>query len=68
LLFLIFGYLIISSERLDDEETDKPLPTSATSILSSIPESEYRKTFKKYIERLELCVLVEEDYFEHLMK
>ena len=26
------------------------------------------KTLKKYIEKLELCVLAEGDYFEHFMK
>jgi len=42
-----------------------------TKVLSDIPHSEYRKTFNKYIERLENCVIVEGDYFvfyEHFIK
>jgi histone-lysine N-methyltransferase SETMAR len=63
--FWLFDYI---KERLDDEESPETLATSIANILSSIPTSEYRKTFKKYIERLELCVLAEGDYFEHFMK
>jgi len=63
--YWLFDYI---KERLDDEPCAKTLATSITKILSSIPGSEYLKTFKKYIERLELCVLAEGAYFEHFMK
>lgn len=63
--FWLFDYI---KERLDDEENAESLAKSITKILHSIPVSEYKKTFKKYIERLELCVLAEGDYFEHFMK
>lgn len=63
--FWLFDYI---KERLDDEESAETLATSIANILSNIPVSEYRKTFKKYIERLELCVLAEGEYFEHFMK
>lgn len=63
--FWLFDYI---KERLDDEESAETLATSITNILASIPASEYQITFKKYIERLELCVLAEGDYFEHFMK
>jgi histone-lysine N-methyltransferase SETMAR len=54
--FWLFDYI---KERLDDEESAETLARSITNVLSSIPVSEYRKTFKKYIDRLELCVLAE---------
>ena len=60
--FWLFDYI------KDDEETPETLATSIANILSSTPESEYRKTFKKYIERQERCELAEGDYFEHFMK
>jgi len=63
--FWLFDYI---KERLDDEPCAETLATSVTNILHSIPATEYHKTFKKYIERLELCVLAEGDYFEHFMK
>ena len=63
--FWLFNYI---KERLDDEPCAETLAKSVTDILSSIPVSEYNKTFKKYIERLEFCVLAEGDYFEHFMK
>lgn len=63
--YWLFDYI---KDRLDDEINAETLATSITNIVSSIPHSEYCKTFKKYIERLELCVLAEGDYFEHFMK
>jgi hypothetical protein len=34
----------------------------------SIPKEEYEKTFQKWIERMELCIQNNGDYFEHLIK
>ena len=39
-----------------------------TNVVSEIPHSEYIKTFNKYVERLENCIIAEGDYFEHFMK
>lgn len=63
--YWLFDYI---KERLNDEPCAQSLATSITTILSSTPIQEYQKTFKKYIERLELCVLAEGAYFEHFMK
>ena len=41
---------------------------SITFILNNLPKKEYQKTFDKYIERLENCIIAEGDYFEHFMK
>ena len=62
--YWLFNYI---KDRLDDE-INETLARSITNILWSIPHSECCKTFKKYIERLELNILAEGDYFEHFMK
>jgi len=34
----------------------------------SVSKEEYRKNFDKWIQRMQLCVDSEGEYFEHLMK
>jgi hypothetical protein len=34
----------------------------------AIPKEEYKKTFQKWIERMELYIQNKGDYFEHLIK
>jgi len=63
--YWLFDYI---KECLDDEIDQESLAKSLTNVVSSIPHSEYIKTFKKYIERLEYCILAEGDYFEYFMK
>jgi hypothetical protein len=53
---------------LDDEIQQETLERSITAVLKKIPRNEYIKTFRKYKERLEYCILAEGDYFEHLIK
>ena len=36
--------------------------------LKNISEEEFKKTFDKLLERMELCINNHSDYFEHLMK
>ena len=47
-----------SSESLGDQITE---------IVSSILESEYRKTFNKWIKRMQYCIKYQRHYFEHLI-
>lgn len=54
--------------NLDDQPNEKSLLRSVTRIVENIPVSEYKKTFDKWIERMELCINVGGDYFEHLIK
>ena len=63
--YWLFDYI---KQRLGDENDANSLLRSITKIVNSIPHKEWIKTFNKYIERLEKCVEVEGDYFEHLMK
>ena len=55
-------------KNLGDEENEETLAKSITKVVKNIPHSEYIKTFEKYKERLELCIIAEGDYFEHFMK
>ena len=34
----------------------------------SLDKDEYRKTFEKWIQRMQLCVDKQGDYFDHLIK
>ena len=54
--------------NLDDLPDGKALDISVTRVLKNIPIEEYQKTFKKWIERMELCIEAEGDYFEHFIK
>jgi len=54
--------------HLEDYKDEKSLIKAVTRIVQEIPVQEYRKTFNKWIERLEFCVEAEGDYFEHFMK
>ena len=63
--FWLFDYI---KQRLDDHTSAESLVNQITRILESIPREEYQKTFNKWIERMELCLLNNGDYFEHLIK
>lgn len=63
--YWLFDYI---KQRLNDEPDAISLTKSVTKIVNNISHSEYIKTFRKYIERLENCVVAEGDYFEHFMK
>lgn len=63
--YWLFDYIKCNLEDQIDEES---LIKAVTKILSTIPASEYKKTFDKWIERLELCANNEGHYFEHKIK
>lgn len=52
---------------LDSYSDARSLAKAITKELNSIDIDEYRKTFKKWLERMKLCVEHEGNYFEHLM-
>ena len=62
--FWLFGYL---KRQLDSYSDSKSLQRAVTKALLSIPHDEFRKTFNKWIERLELCIANQGNYFEHSM-
>ena len=53
---------------LTDAVDKKDLKRQITRALKKISQEEYLKTFKKYLERLQLCIDNHGDYFEHLIK
>jgi histone-lysine N-methyltransferase SETMAR len=63
--FWLFDYI---KRNLSDHTSAESLKSEITEILRNIPESEYRKTFKKYLERMKLCIQNKGEYFEHLTK
>lgn len=54
--------------QLGYQPDQKSLVKAVTKIVQDIPLKEYKKTFDKWIERMELCVKNNGDYFEHLIK
>ena len=63
--FWLFNYI---KQRLSDHTSVGSLNGQITEIVSSIPEKEYRKTFEKWLERMECCIKNKGHYFEHLLK
>ncbi len=54
--------------RLTDQENEESLAQVVSRIVKNIPEEEFKKTFNKLLERMELCINNNGDYFEHLIK
>ena len=63
--FWLFDKIKLS---LTDHASAQSLKKQITEILMSIPKEEYRKTFEKYLERMQLCINNKGEYFEHLIK
>lgn len=63
--YWLFDYI---KQRLEDVTSTEMLVDAITAIMKKIDKKEYFKTFEKYKERLEYCILIEGDYFEHLLK
>ena len=61
--FWLFGYLKnkLSGQRFGSEEE---LHQVVISILDDIPKNEWKKTFYKWLERLQTCINAGGDYFE----
>lgn len=62
--YWLFDYI---KTRLDDHADVESQKRQITKILRAIPKEEFRKTFDKYLERLQLCINNNGDYFEHLI-
>lgn len=54
--------------QLSDHTSVESLKREITSVVENIPKNEYLKTFKKWLERLDLCIKNDGHYFEHLIK
>ena len=62
--YWLFDYI---KTRLDDHADVESQKRQITKILRAIPKEEFKKTFYKYLERLQLCINNNGDYFEHLI-
>jgi histone-lysine N-methyltransferase SETMAR len=54
--------------NLTDQTNAETLHKAVSNIVFSIPEKEYKKTFDRLIERMELCIDNNGNYFEHLIE
>ena len=63
--FWLFGNL---KRQLGSYSDFKSSQQAVTKTLRAIPDDEFRQTFNKWIERMQLCIKNKGDYFEHLMK
>ena len=63
--FWLFSHLKRQLSTYPDAEA---LREDVTKVLHNIPLNEFRRTFNKWIERMELCVANQGNYFEHLVK
>jgi histone-lysine N-methyltransferase SETMAR len=63
--FWLFDYI---KRNLDDYDNEISLFQAVQKIVQDIPVREYKKTFEKWIQRMELCIENDGNYFEHIMK
>jgi len=63
-----FWLFDLIKENLADQNDSESLRYAVTEFMYSLSKEEYKKTFDKWIQRMQLCVDNEGDYFEHLMK
>ena len=54
--------------KLTDHTNEESLAQEVSTVMRNIPMNEFKKTFDKLLERMELCVEHNGDYFEHLIK
>ncbi|CAF3560046.1 unnamed protein product [Rotaria socialis] len=55
-------------DNLTNQEDSESLHNAVTDFMNSSNRNEYKKTFEKSIEMMQLCVDNHADYFEHLVK
>lgn len=63
-----FWLFDLIKRNLTDQPNSETLHHAITEFMYSLDKDEYRKTFEKWIQRMQLCVDKQGDYFEHLIK
>lgn len=63
-----FWLFDLIKDNLNDQDDSESLHGAVTDFMDSLNRDEYKKTFEKWIQRMQLCVDNHGDYFEHLMK
>ena len=54
-------------QNLDDQDGSESLYEAVVKFMKSLKNEEYKKSSDKWIQRMQLCVNNQGDYFEHLM-
>jgi histone-lysine N-methyltransferase SETMAR len=63
-----FWLFSLIKDNLTDQDDSESLHDAVIDFMNSLNPNEYKKTFEKWVERMQLCVDNHGDYFEHLMK
>lgn len=63
-----FWLFDLIKRHLTDHKSTQSLLTQITKIIEDVPREEYKKTFDKWLERMQLCIDNKGHYFEHLIK
>ncbi|CAF1381739.1 unnamed protein product [Rotaria magnacalcarata] len=63
-----FWLFDLIKDNLINQEDSKSLYNAVTDFMNSLNRNKYKKTFEKWIERMQLCVDNHGDYFECLVK
>ncbi len=63
-----FWLFDLIKQNLSDQDGSKSLHRVVNKFMKSLKKEEYKKIFAKWIQRMQLCVNNQGDYFEHLMK
>jgi len=63
-----FWLFDLIKDNLSNQDDSESLHDAVIDFMNSLNPDEYKKTFEKWIERMQLCVDSHGDYFEHLMK
>lgn len=62
-----FWLFDLIKQNLTDQNNSESLYRTVSQFMNTLSKEEYRKTFDKWIQRMQLCVDNNGDYFEHLM-
>ena len=63
-----FWLFDLIKENLTDQSDSESLYGAVNDFMCSVNNEEYRKVFEKRIQRMQLCIDNQGDYFEHLIK
>jgi len=63
-----FWLFDLIKQNLADQSDSQSLYGAVVNFMYSLSKEEYKKTFEKWFERMQLCIDNQGDYFEHLIK
>ena len=63
-----FWLFDLIKQNLNDQNDSQLLYGAVVSFMYSLSKEEYKKIFEKWVERMQMCIDNQGDYFEHLMK